>query len=225
MSIYSNTQGHIVTSRPAVSKSFVGNSAAAKRRKSETARRGNPKHEIRQPCCPVSSGQSETNSNAPNPKSETGLRPASAFRSLEFWVLDLFRISGTTPGNRRPPAAELSCFGFRISCFGFAVVVASADGDFGLLDGTKQLVNAMADGRRQEHGHVLESRDLDFHIDKRAQEVGQRKSRALQGSRGPCEARAGRPGRGCMRPGLQNWLWAPARCSPGSAPHESGSDA
>ncbi len=41
--------------------------------------------------------------------------PVPAFGALVFWILNLFRISGTTPGNRRPPLAELSSFVLRAS--------------------------------------------------------------------------------------------------------------
>jgi hypothetical protein len=60
-----------------------------------------------------------------NSKSETrnGAGPGTAFRSLVFWILDLFRIARTTRGNRHPPSAELSCFGFRISALWAAVLL------------------------------------------------------------------------------------------------------
>ena len=64
------------------------------------------KSEIRNPKC-------ETNSKDQNSKSQTGAGLATAFRSFEFRILNLFRIARTTRGNRHPPAAELSNFGFR----------------------------------------------------------------------------------------------------------------
>jgi hypothetical protein len=53
-----------------------------------------------------------------NSKHET-LAPSQApFRILGFVLSCLFRVSGTTPGHRRPPAAELSKFEIRISALG-----------------------------------------------------------------------------------------------------------
>ena len=57
----------------------------------------------------------ETSTKAQDPEFETWPRPAIAFRSLGFRVLDLFRIARPTRGNRHPPSAELSCFEFRVS--------------------------------------------------------------------------------------------------------------
>jgi hypothetical protein len=42
----------------------------------------------------IQSSKFETSTKDQNPKFETGSGPALAFRSLEFWAWDLFRISG-----------------------------------------------------------------------------------------------------------------------------------
>ena len=109
--------------------------------KSETARCGNPKVAARQPCCPVSFGQSETNpeSTAPMTKSAAGF----------VWLgvrnvgpSGLLRIAGTTPG-KGPQQASASGGGVEMRSSEFrrpgglgrikraARVLAAQEGSFG----------------------------------------------------------------------------------------------